>query len=112
MVVGQGLLLIILAVSDNFLAGLVTLAIAGALGAAAVALITTLVQEHVPSQYRGRVMGFFLLTMISFPSAGSFLMGVVADQSSIQWALAVYAVIVVAGVAWVLARNPVIAATR
>lgn len=112
MVVGQGLLLVILAASDNYLAGLVTLAIAGALGAAAVALITTLVQEHVPVQYRGRVMGFFLLTMISFPSAGSFLMGVIADQSSIQWALAVYAVIVVAGVAWVLARNPVIAATR
>jgi hypothetical protein len=50
--------------------------------------------------------------MISFPSAGSFLMGLIADQSSIQWALAVYAVIVVAGVAWVLGRNPVIAATR
>jgi MFS family permease len=112
MVIGQGLLLVILAASDSFLAGLITLAVAGALGAAAVALITTLVQEHVPSQYRGRVMGFFLLTMISFPSAGSFLMGVIADQSSIQWALAVYAAIVVAGVAWVLARNPVIAATR
>jgi MFS family permease len=112
MVIGQGALLIILAASDSYLAGLVTLAFAGALGAAAVALITTLVQEHVPSQYRGRVMGFFLLTMISFPSAGSFLMGLIADQSSIQWALAVYAVIVVAGVAWVLGRNPVIAATR
>jgi MFS family permease len=112
MVIGQGLLLVILAVSDSYLAGLVTLAIAGALGAAAVALITTLVQEHVPSQFRGRVMGFFLLTMISFPSAGSFLMGLIADQSSIQWALAAYAVIVVAGVVWVLGRNPVIATTR
>jgi len=111
MVIGQGALLLLLAASDSYLMGLATLAIAGAMGAAAVALITTLVQEHVPVQFRGRVMGFFLLTMISFPSAGSFLMGVLADQSTIQWALAAYAIVVMAGVAWVLARNPVIAAT-
>jgi MFS family permease len=111
MVIGQGALLLLLAASDSYLVGLATLAIAGAMGAAAVALITTLVQEHVPVQFRGRVMGFFLLTMISFPSAGSFLMGVLADQSTIQWALAAYAIVVMAGVAWVLARNPVIAAT-
>jgi predicted MFS family arabinose efflux permease len=112
MVIGQGALLLLLASSDSYLVGLATLAIAGALGAAAVALITTLVQEHVPVQFRGRVMGFFLLTMISFPSAGSFLMGVVADRTSIQWALAAYAVVVIAGVAYVIARNPVIAATQ
>jgi MFS family permease len=112
MVIGQGALLLLLASSDSYLVGLATLAIAGALGAAAVALITTLVQEHVPVQFRGRVMGFFLLTMISFPSAGSFLMGVVADRTSIQWALAAYAVVVIAGVAYVIARNPVIAAAQ
>jgi hypothetical protein len=39
-------------------------------------------------------------------------MGVIADQSSIQWALAAYALIVIIGVIWVLSRNPVIAATR
>ena len=111
MVIGQGMTLFLLAISDSYLVGLATLAIAGALGAAAVALITTLVQEHVPVQFRGRVMGFFLLTMISFPSAGSFLMGLIADQTTIQWGLAAYALIVMAGVAYVLSRNPVIAAT-
>ena len=111
MVIGQGMLLLILAISDSYLVGLATLAIAGAFGAAAVALITTLVQEHVPVQFRGRVMGFFLLTMISFPSAGSFLMGLIADRTTIQWGLAAYALIVMAGVAYVVSRNPVIAAT-
>jgi MFS family permease len=84
----------------------------GALGAAAVALITTLVQEHVPVQFRGRVMGFFLLTMISFPSAGSFVMGLIADLSTIQWAIAAYAVIVMAGSAYVMVRNPALASAQ
>lgn len=106
MIAVQGMLLVLLAISDNFLIGLVTLALMGALGAAAVALITTLVQEHVPVQFRGRVMGFFLLTMISFPSAGSFVMGLVADRSTIQWAIGVYAVIVIAGTGIVMMRNP------
>ena len=112
MIAVQGALLIVLAISDNFLIGLVTLALMGALGAAAVALITTLVQEHVPVQFRGRVMGFFLLTMISFPSAGSFVMGLVADRSTIQWAIGVYAVIVIAGTAYVMTRNPALASAE
>jgi predicted MFS family arabinose efflux permease len=112
MVICQGALLVVLAVTDTYLLGLVTLALMGALGAAAVALITTLVQEHVPVQFRGRVMGFFLLTMISFPSAGSFVMGLIADLSTIQWAIAAYAVIVMAGSAYVMVRNPALASAQ
>jgi MFS transporter, DHA1 family, staphyloferrin A biosynthesis exporter len=112
LVICQGALLVVLAVTDTYLLGLVTLALMGALGAAAVALITTLVQEHVPVQFRGRVMGFFLLTMISFPSAGSFVMGLIADLSTIQWAIAAYAVIVMAGSAYVMVRNPVLTSAQ
>jgi MFS transporter, DHA1 family, staphyloferrin A biosynthesis exporter len=112
LVICQGALLVVLAVTDTYLLGLVTLALMGALGAAAVALITTLVQEHVPVQFRGRVMGFFLLTMISFPSAGSFVMGLIADLSTIQWAIAAYAVIVMAGSAYVMVRNPALASAQ
>ena len=108
----QGALLGLMAMIDIYVVGLVLLTLMGALGAAVVALITTLVQEHVPPQFRGRVMGFFLLTMISFPAAGSFLLGLVADQSTIQWALGVFAVIVIVGIAMVIARNPVIPATE
>lgn len=112
MVIAQGGLLVLLAASDNYLVGLATLALMGALGAAAVALITTLVQEHVPVQFRGRVMGFFLLTMISFPSAGSFVLGLIADKSTIQWALGLYAVIVMSGTLLVIMRNPTLAAAE
>jgi MFS transporter, DHA1 family, staphyloferrin A biosynthesis exporter len=112
LVICQGALLVVLAVTDTYLLGLVTLALMGALGAAAVALITTLVQEHVPVQFRGRVMGFFLLTMISFPSAGSFVMGLIADLSTIQWAIAAYAVIVMAGSAYVMVRNPALTSAQ
>ena len=112
LVLVQGALLALFAATDTYLIGLVTLAVMGALGSAAVALIITLVQEHVPVEFRGRVMGFFLLTMISFPSAGSFVMGLIADLSTIQWAMALYAAIVIAGVVFAMRRNPVLATTQ
>jgi MFS family permease len=110
LVLCQAVLLATLAVTDAYPAGLVLLLVMGICGSAAVALIMTLVQEHVAPQFRGRVVGFFLLTMISFPSAGSFLLGVIADQTTIQWALAAFALIVVAAAAAVLISNPAVAA--
>jgi MFS family permease len=111
LIVIQGVLLAVMAVVDSYAVGLLTLAAVGALGSAAVALITTLVQEHVPQEFRGRVIGFFLLTFISFPSAGAFIMGVIGDATSIQWALGLFAVIVVAGTIVMTIRNPVLLAT-
>ena len=75
-------------------------------------MITTLVQEHVPPEYRGRVIGFFLLTFISFPSAGAFLMGVIADMTSIQSAIGVFAAIVLVGTVALAVRNPVLMGTE
>ena len=111
LIVLQGALLGVMALVDSYAVGLITLAAIGALGSAAVALITTLVQEHVPQEFRGRVIGFFLLTFISFPSAGAFLMGVIGDASSIQWAIGLFAVIVIAGTVVMAMRNPVLLAT-
>jgi MFS family permease len=111
LIVLQGALLGVMALVDSYAVGLITLAAIGALGSAAVALITTLVQEHVPQEFRGRVIGFFLLTFISFPSAGAFLMGVIGDASSIQWAIGLFAVIVIAGTVVMAMRNPVFLAT-
>jgi hypothetical protein len=84
----------------------------GALGAAGVALITTLVQESAPPDLRGRIMGFFLLTLISFPSAGAFLLGIAADLTTIQWAFAGTAAIVIVGCLIVAVRNPVVLAAE
>ena len=112
LVMCQGILLALMAIFDSYILGVAVLALMGALGASAVALITTLVQEHVPQQFRGRVIGFFLLTFISFPSAGAFLMGVTADFATIQWALAIFALIVVALVCAVVIRNPAIVAAE
>jgi MFS family permease len=108
----QGALLAVMALFDSYAVGVITLAIIGALGSAAVALITTLVQEHVPQEYRGRVIGFFLLTFISFPSAGAFLMGIVGDATSIQWALGLFAIIVILGAVVMTMRNPVLHGTE
>lgn len=101
----QGLILIVLASVDVYLVGLAGLAVLGALGAAGVALITSLVQENVPPDLRGRVMGFFLLTIISFPSAGSFLLGIAADLTTIQWSFAATAIVVSSGCLLVALRN-------
>lgn len=110
LVVLQALLLVVLAITDLYLLGILALVLMGACGAGAVALITALVQEFVAPEYRGRVMGYFLLTIISFPSAGSFLLGLVADQTTIQWGFAVFAAIVVVGTIVTMMRNPAITA--
>jgi MFS family permease len=108
----QGGLLVLMAANDWYMIGVLVMAGMGALGSAAVALITTLVQEHVPAELRGRVMGFFLLTFISFPSAGSFVLGLLADVSSIQWALFASALVLIAGCVFVSLRNPAVVATE
>ena len=102
----QGLMLVSISLHHTYALGIVTLLIMGAVGAAAVALITGIVQERVPPQLRGRVIGFFLLTFISFPSVGAFLMGVIADQTSIQLAFALFGVFVILAVIWVIWRAP------
>jgi MFS family permease len=102
----QGLCLGSVALHCNYKLGLFTLLAMGGLGASAVALVTSIVQEHVPPALRGRVIGFFLLTFISFPSAGAFLMGLLADQTSIQWAFGIFAIVVVALVGYVAVRVP------
>jgi MFS family permease len=99
-----------LAANDAYPAGLVLMLVMGICGSAAVALIMTLVQEHVAPQFRGRVVGFFLLTMISFPSAGSFVLGLIADRTTIQWAFATFALVVLAVGGAVLIGNPAVAA--
>lgn len=112
LILAQGVLLAVFAAVDSYVVGVITLALMGALGAAVVALIMTLVQENVPQELRGRVIGFFLLTFISFPSAGAFLVGLVADLTTIQWALAIFAAIVVAGTITLAARNPTLLTTE
>ena len=102
----QATLLGSLSLHSTYWLGLVTLFFLGGLGASAVALITSIVQEEVAPELRGRVMGFFLLTFISFPSVGSFLMGVLADRTSIQAALAVFAIVVLAVGGLIATRSP------
>ncbi|HRA46564.1 MAG TPA: MFS transporter [Thermomicrobiales bacterium] len=106
LVATQGIVLGSLALHHTFLIGVLSMLIMGAVGAAAVALITAIVQEEVEPQLRGRVMGFFLLTFISFPSVGSFLLGLLADRTSIQWSFALFAVIVVSLMAAITVRAP------
>jgi MFS family permease len=102
----QGLLIGSLALHHIYLLGVVTLLAMGAIGGSAVALITAIVQEQVAPELRGRVMGFFLLTFISFPSAGSFLLGLIGDQSSLQWALGIFASVILLLIVIISVRAP------
>jgi MFS family permease len=105
LLIANGVILLVLAVWNHYLVGIIALLTMGAFGAAGVALITSLVQEHAPPELRGRIMGFFLLTMISFPSAGAFALGLFADLTSIQFAFGATAVIMVIAMLLVAARN-------
>ncbi len=102
----QGILLGSLALHSAYPLAVATLLVMGAVGGSTVALITAIIQEMVAPELRGRVMGFFLLTFISFPSVGSFVLGVIGDRTSIQWALGLFAAVIVVLIGLISVRAP------
>ena len=65
-----------------------------------------LVQESVPDELRGRVMGIWAFVFGSFFPLGSLVMGTVAQRWSISWAWCVGAMLTVALSLVVLGRLP------
>lgn len=71
--------LVLFSLSRLYLFAALFLALIGASGVTALALINTLLQTKVPDEFRGRVMGVFMLTFAGFMPFGSLISGALAQ---------------------------------
>lgn len=101
----QGAMLLLFAVSGSIAVALPALLLIGVANAISGALISTLIQLSVPNELRGRVMSFYLLTVVGVPSIGSLLLGAVATATDVRLAVGGGAVLVLLVVAVMFARN-------
>ena len=104
----QILLLALLAANDRYAVGIVIQVAFAVSVSVAAALVSTLVQSTVPPQIRARVISFMLLTFIAAPSVGTFVLGALADATSLRWSVGVFAVCLTSAMAVVVARNPAV----
>jgi MFS family permease len=98
----------VLAGSDHYAVGLAVQVAFAITAATAAALVSTLIQSNVPPQIRARVISFMLLTFIAAPTIGTFVLGALADLTSLRWAVGAFAVCLTAALAVVIARNPAV----
>lgn len=101
----QILLLAVLAGTDVYAVGLAVQVAFAIVASTAAALVSTLIQSSVPPQIRARVISFMLLTFIAAPTVGTFVLGALADATSLRWAVGVFAVCLAASLAMIVARN-------
>ena len=104
----QILLLALLAANERYVVGIVIQVAFAVSVSVAAALVSTLVQSTVPPQIRARVISFMLLTFIAAPSIGTFVLGALADVTSLRWSVGVFAVCLTGAMAVVVARNPAV----
>ena len=104
----QAALLIALAVNDIYAVALAIQVAFAVTVSVAAALVSTLIQSVVPPEIRARVISFMLLTFIAAPSVGTFVLGALADATSLQRAVGAFSVALVATLAVVVARNPAV----
>lgn len=82
-----GACLAVVGLTDNFVAGMIALALLGAAALAALSAINTAVQLIVASHMRGRILGLrHVVYTLSFP-VGALAQGWIADQYGVQTAI-------------------------
>jgi MFS family permease len=97
--IGYGAALVALAASNVFAASLLIVMGVGAMAALFDAIQWTLLQQRVPDDLRGRVIGGWVLA-ISFGWVGQLALGAASQVVGVQWALAAAgAMVAVTGVA-------------
>ena len=79
--------LILFSLSKIYLLSLIALIFVGASSVTAVALINTLLQMRVPDEFRGRVMGLFLLTFVGITPFGNLIAGSLAQVAGAAFAV-------------------------
>ncbi len=104
----QILLLGLLAANDHYAVGIAIQVVFAISVSVAAALVSTLVQSSVPPEIRARVISFMLLTFIAAPSVGTFVLGALADATSLRWGVGAFAVCLAGALAVVVARNPAV----
>ena len=103
--IAQGVLLLAFAISPWFALSLPFLAGIGVVNALSGASISTLIQLTAPAELRGRVMSLYLLTVVGFPSVGSFIFGSIAEPVGVRGAVGLAAVVFLAASGVLLMRN-------
>lgn len=102
----QGAMLFTFAVSPWYPLALPLLAIIGVAGAVSGATIATLIQLAGDGELRGRVMSLYLLTVVGFPSIGSFIFGALGEPLGVRAAVAIAALIFLIGSMTLVRVNP------
>jgi len=97
----QGIVLLIFAISTNYMLSLILLIIIGAVGTIFMTLNNTIIQEMVPDRVRGRVMSLREVAMGLGPS-GSLVSGFIAGITTVSLALGITGGISIAVLAGIL----------
>jgi len=97
-----GLLLIVLANVQSFVAAMAVLAVAGFAMIVCIAALNTLIQVTVAEEMRARVMSMMTVSLFGLPTLGAWLLGALGDRIGITRALSLGGA-VVAAVAVVIA---------
>jgi MFS family permease len=79
--------LIVFSMSKTYLLSAVALIFVGSFSVAPVALVNTLLQVNVPDEFRGRVMGLFMITFAGFVPFGNLISGALAQSWGVSPAL-------------------------
>jgi predicted MFS family arabinose efflux permease len=93
--------------TDRYWVGLVAYFLGGLAHLQTAVGLNTLMQGIVPEHLRGRAMSFYVLGVISGIPAGSFLLGRLADVTSMQVALLVAMGALVATAVWLVVTGGV-----
>jgi MFS family permease len=80
-------LLINFSLSKSYIWSIVSLILLGSISLPATAVINTLLQVNVPDEFRGRIMGLFMITFAGIMPFGSLISGSLAQAIGIQAAL-------------------------
>jgi MFS family permease len=79
--------LIAFSLSKNYLFSVITLIFVGSCSVVPVALVNTLLQVNVPDEFRGRVMGLFMITFAGTVPFGNLISGAMAQSWGVSAAL-------------------------
>lgn len=80
----QAVFLLAFAAVPWYVAGVILISLVALFSAVAGALNATLIQLVAPPELRGRVMSFYLLTVVGLPYAGALIAGVVAQTLGVR----------------------------
>jgi MFS family permease len=99
-------LLLGFAFSTNYAVSILFLAAVGFAYVMQNAMANSILQELVPDELRGRVMGVYVSLLLGMMRVGSLLLGMLAEVTSAPAALAAFAVAAVAASLWVRRAYP------